>query len=217
MTSEMLVLSFILAALLAYLVYRIVRAKTIKKREQLIKDYVFPEKILQSVKARYPHLEESQLEQVQRGLRDYFHVCNIAGKQMVAMPSQVVDIAWHEFILFTREYDRFCRQALGRFLHHTPAEAMISKTQAQKGIKIAWRLACQRSNIKPKRPATLPPLFAIDSDLDISDGFNYSIDCMSSALDNDGTEFCASHIGCGSGCTSGCGGDSSGCGGCGGD
>jgi hypothetical protein len=36
-------------------------------------------------------------------------------------PSQIVDELWHEFILHTREYGRFCETVLGRFVHHVPA------------------------------------------------------------------------------------------------
>ncbi|TRX53064.1 hypothetical protein FNH22_21380 [Fulvivirga sp. M361] len=35
-------------------------------------------------------------------------------------PSLMVDLAWHEFILFTKAYERFCRIELGSFIHHTP-------------------------------------------------------------------------------------------------
>lgn len=35
-------------------------------------------------------------------------------------PSEWVDIGWHVFILFTREYAEFCEQIAGRFLHHVP-------------------------------------------------------------------------------------------------
>jgi hypothetical protein len=77
---------------------------------------------------------------VMMGLKQYFQVCNLAGKQFVSMPSQVVDDAWHEFILFTRQYQIFCKGAFGRFLHHVPADAMPSRTTAQDGIKRAWKL-----------------------------------------------------------------------------
>ncbi|SPZ13115.1 Uncharacterized conserved protein [Pseudomonas aeruginosa] len=53
---------------------------------------------------------------------------------------QVVDVAWHELILHTRLYQHVCRKGLGRFLHHTPAQAMRSPRQAQEGIQRAWKL-----------------------------------------------------------------------------
>ncbi|WP_309396323.1 glycine-rich domain-containing protein [Cerasicoccus maritimus] len=35
-------------------------------------------------------------------------------------PSHKVDLAWHEFILFTRDYHAFCQQHFGKYIHHTP-------------------------------------------------------------------------------------------------
>jgi len=132
-------------------------------------------------------------------LRDYFHLCGLAGKRMVSMPSQVVDDAWHEFILFTRAYGTFCSRAFGRFLHHTPAEAMRTPTQAQEGIRRAWRLACAKEGIGPRAPHRLPLLFAIDTLLNIEGGFNYALDCRGNK--SQGSDFCGSHIGCASGCS----------------
>jgi hypothetical protein len=123
---------------------------------------------------------------------------------MVAMPSQVVDVAWHEFILFTREYEKFSKKAIGGFLHHTPTEAMRTPTLAQEGIKRTWRLACANENISPSSPQRLPLLFAIDSLFNIDDGFTYSLNCKDKSSPNYGSGYCAGHIGC----TSGCGGDS---------
>lgn len=190
------------------------------RRTMLIDEYDFPPAIVERLHRKYIFLPPEKLETILRGLREYFHVCHAAGRRrMVSMPSQAVDAAWHEFILFTREYEQFCAQALGRFLHHTPAEAMQSPTRAQDGIKLAWKLACKREGIDPKVPASLPLLFAIDEVLGIPDGFYYSLDCVAER----GYAYCASHIGCSS-CSSGDGNDADGGsdgggdgGGCGGD
>ena len=186
----------------------------IKKRAKRIDQYVFPNSIHEKLGKAYPHLTDAQILQVMSGLREYFHVCNIAGQKMIAMPSQAVDVAWHEFILFTKSYEVFCKNAFGRFLHHTPAEAMSSPTQAQEGIKRAWRISCQRETISPIVPKKLPILFAMDSELSIPDGFTYSLNCKGKGKDN----YCATHIGCGGGCSgdsggSSCSSGSSGCGG----
>lgn len=37
-------------------------------------------------------------------------------------PSRMVDIGWHTFILYTREYAHFCQQVAGRFIHHSPTD-----------------------------------------------------------------------------------------------
>ena len=207
----------IVVVVAGYALYRVFRKAGRKRRERLIDSYRFPERITNKIVEKYPHLSPPQAALAIDGLREYFHVCNVAGNRMVSMPSQVVDVAWHEFILFTRQYQNFCRAALGRFLHHTPAEAMTAPTIAQEGIKRAWKIACHREKIAPKSPDRLPLLFALDTQLAIPDGFSYSLNCKRAATD---PGYCAGHIGCGSGCgsCSSCGGDSGGCGGgCGGD
>lgn len=187
--------------LLAYWAYR---KSVVSRRETLIDTYKFPPSITNKIIEQYPHLTDTQVDEVIETLREYFHLCNIAGNKMVAMPSQVVDVAWHEFILFTRKYDYFCKRALGRFLHHTPAEAMTSPKVAQGGIKMAWKTACQRERIKPTAAHKLPILFAIDAKLNIAGGFKYSLDCSIPG----NKDYCAGHIHKGSGC-GGCGGGSS--------
>jgi hypothetical protein len=217
-----LVAFLVVAALLALIVAKIWQRLGRRRREAFIENYPYRKFLDQRLAARRPELSSDQREQVFRGLRDYFHLCNTAGQRMVAMPSQVVDDAWHEFILFTRQYDQFCRNAFGRFLHHTPAEAMPSPTAASNGIKRAWRLACAHEQIDPKKPERLPRLFALDAALLIAGGFVYQLDCL--AAGQAGTGFCASHIGCSSGCSGDSGGADSdggsgdgGGGGCGGD
>jgi hypothetical protein len=37
------------------------------------------------------------------------------------MPSRVADDLWREFVLYAREYRRFCRSAFGAFMRHAPA------------------------------------------------------------------------------------------------
>ncbi len=159
------------------------------QRLNYIQTYPFPSRLSKQLKSRYPHLNQTDINIVLDALRDYFKICTMAKRHSVAMPSQAVDVAWHELILFTRIYQQFCRKALGRFLHHTP-------TQAQEGIKRAWRLACALENIDPRKPSRLPRLFAIDAMLKIKDGFHYQRNCQLS--DKEG--YCAGHIGCISGC-----------------
>lgn len=43
------------------------------------------------------------------------------GQQQAVTPSEAVDQAWHLHITDTLEYRRFCDNALGRYLHHTPS------------------------------------------------------------------------------------------------
>ena len=192
-----------------------------RHRAEFIENYPYAKFLDARLAARRPELGTAQRTLVFEALRDYFQLCHQAKKRLVAMPSQAVDDAWHEFILFTRQYQQFCQRGLGRFLHHTPAEAMRSPTQASDGIKRAWRLACAREGIDPRQPQRLPRLFAMDAALLIAGGFIYQIDCLAAGRDGTmGTGFCASHIGCSGGCSGDSGGsdgDGGSGGGCGGD
>jgi hypothetical protein len=209
---------FGIAALILWVVWR---NWSKRSRVAFIENYPYARFLDKRLAARRPELSEAQRQAVFLGLQDYFRLCQHAGKRMVAMPSQAVDDAWHEFILFTRQYDKFCRAAFGRFLHHTPAEAMSAPTQASEGIRRAWRLACAHEKIDPQKPDRLPRLFALDATLLLAGGFVYQLDCMAAQKTGLGDAYCASHIGCGG--SGGCSGDSGssdggdGCGGgCGG-
>ncbi|MET8796128.1 hypothetical protein ABZV91_06670 [Nocardia sp. NPDC004568] len=59
---------------------------------------------------------------VATGLRQWLRCCGaaMADDQVIGMPSQAVDEAWHGLILCTRRYARFCERAYGQFLHHYP-------------------------------------------------------------------------------------------------
>lgn len=198
-----------------------------RARARFLAGFRFPVGLVRKVRERYPHLSDTQAEMVVRELRTFFQVALAARGQMVSMPSQVVDVAWHEFILFTKGYRLFCRQALGRFLDHTPAEYMATPRSAQIGLRRTWLHACHLDGINPRKPDRLPLLFALDGLLLIPDGFRYALNCMGPDGAQSGDAYCASDIGCGGGgggCAggsdsgSGDAGDGGGCGGggCGG-
>ncbi|TCV82336.1 glycine-rich domain-containing protein [Sulfurirhabdus autotrophica] len=171
------------------------------KRLVYIKKFHFHSSIKNKILKKYPFLSDEQISLVFQALRDYFYICNQAKRSMVAMPSQVVDDAWHEFILHTRVYKDFSQKALGRFLHHTPTEAMRSPTLAQEGIKRTWRLACAKEKINPVSPNKLPLIFGIDAMLNIPNGFVYTLNCRAPNSPAYGSGYCAGDIGCTSGCS----------------
>ena len=199
-TASILIVFGLVLLFLTVITFFIVRKSRKSKQLAYIQSYKFPNKVTNRLQEVYPHLSDEDVKKVLRALRDYFHICHEAKNKMVSMPSQVVDVAWHEFILFTREYQSFCSHALGRFLHHTPSEAMKSPTIAQDGIKRAWRIACAKEKIDPNTPSRLPLIFAIDAQLNIQDGFKYALNCQNKNSRAYGDGYCASHIGCASGC-----------------
>jgi len=178
-----------------------------KKQLRFIENYKFSPVLIKRVKAQHDYLNDKDMKKVVEATIDYFYICSQAKGKMVAMPSEIVDVFWHEFLLFTREYQSFCQKGIGRFLHHTPTEVMKSPTSAQEGIKRAWRLACAKERIDLKSPKKLPLLFGIDKQLKIKGGFSYQLNCkgVSSSSGSSCGGYCATDIGC----TSGCGGDSS--------
>lgn len=146
-------------------------------RERYIRDYPLPRGLYERLRKRRPELELRDCALVARGLRQFFLAYLRSGKQFVAMPSQVVDDLWHEFILYTKAYDAFCKQAFGGFLHHTPAVVLSPDKRNNAGLRRVWWHACKEENINPRQPMRLPLLFAIDGKLGIADGFRYSPDC----------------------------------------
>ena len=189
------------------------------QREQFIRAYVFPESLLQTLTKKHVHLVEKDLFLVARALREYFLVRARAGSGLINMPSKVVDDLWHEFILDTKAYQRFCQSAFGEFFHHVPAASTPKGVDIDGATRRAWRYACREENINPSKPTRLPLLFAIDAKLSIQDGNKYNLkQQFSSAASgaNCGGVACGGVASCGDGggggvvCGGGCGG---GCGG----
>jgi hypothetical protein len=183
---------FLLALALASIV--LYRKWILTSRQKYLNQFELSSAVVARARTKLPELTPEQEYLVQQGLEQYFRICVAAGGKFVSMPSQAVDVLWHEFILFTRLYDQFCKRALGYYLHHTPAEAMPTRYSATAGIRRTWRLACKLEGINPKSPQRLPLLFALDSQLGIAGGFIYTLNCNDTASSSTGA-YCASSIG----------------------
>lgn len=165
------------------------------RREALIRQFAFPKGVFSKVIARYPELTQKDMELVSRGLRQFFLAYHRSGHRYVSMPSQLADDLWHEFILYTRHYETFCRQAFGRFLHHTPAVVLKQSRLGNEGLRRCWHYCCREENINPLDPSRLPLLFALDSKYQVPNGFVYVADCSGvrregQAQDEGSTVYC---------------------------
>lgn len=172
---------------------------TQSERRRTIREAPLPRFLRRKLRDTYPHLSVRDCELVERGLRQFFMACLRSKKQFVAMPSQAVDAMWHEFILHTPAYQRWCRDALGFFLHHTPAEALGKKARHNDGLRRCWYWACKEESINPKAPSRLPLLFALDAKFAIPGGFTYVPDCADIARKSDaggsgGDSYCGTHF-----------------------
>jgi hypothetical protein len=177
---------------------------TSRRRKRFIQSYPFPNSVYAALRELHPGLCATDHSSVVELLREWFLLCHAARGKFLAMPSQIVDDAWHAFILDTRSYAHFCHKAFGRFLHHTPAEAMKTPTTGSHGLRRTWRAALAHEGQHVMRPTRLPRLFAVDDRLNVKNGFRYRLDCSRS---NSGGAYCAMELG-GAGCgAGGCGSD----------
>ncbi len=157
---------------------------------EFIRSYMFPLGLLEKFAKQQPQLALKDKHLVARALRQFFLAHLKSGRKFVSMPSQVVDDLWHEFILYTREYQQFCKKAFGQFLHHIPAVVLSANRQDNTGLRRVWWYACLEENINPRKPTRLPLLFAIDSKLYITNGFTYALDCSKYRKEHPATTYC---------------------------
>ena len=75
---------------------------------------------------------DAEAEDIFTETKKFLYICRIPG---VFIPDEllIVDEMWHNFILFTKEYQDFCAFYFGGYLHHTPA-SRAEKTQHQQGL-----------------------------------------------------------------------------------
>lgn len=186
-------------SLFALLLWFNERRRIQNKQIAFIDSYQFPSTVPEIVSKHYPHLSEHQLSLVMQGLRQYFQLCRVA-HNATSMPSKIVDLAWHEFLLYTKSYANFCKYGVGHFVHHTPTQEMTDPSSLEEGMKETWYQACAwEGGIDQRAPSRLPFLFAIDAALDIPDGFYHD-------LKNDYAKNIITGGGCGGNGCGGCGG-----------
>lgn len=168
---------FIATVLLALAALGAWRARVAAARENYIRHFELPQGLFANLRKRRPELTLKDCQLVAQGLRQFFLAYLLGKRQHVSMPSQVADDLWHEFILFTRNYEAFCQRAFGTFLHHTPAVALADSQRANAGLRRTWWHCCRQENLNPRRATRLPLLFALDAKLKIAGGFTYALDC----------------------------------------
>jgi hypothetical protein len=103
-------------------------------REGFIRTYAFPPVLRQRLSKLHPDWTAVDVAHALEQLREFFLACLATPGMTVRMTSKAADDAWHEFIVCTFDYQRFCRRAFGRYLHHKPDE---TKPQGE-----AWHSSC---------------------------------------------------------------------------
>lgn len=57
---------------------------------------------------------------LEQSISIYDDVLDYLDKKDGSSPTELVDEAWHNFILHTKTYQQFCMERYGRFVHHIP-------------------------------------------------------------------------------------------------
>lgn len=208
-----------ISLLIIVIAFLAVRRRSIKlEQDKYIRRYTFSSEIFEKVSAQYPHLEEKDIYLVARALRQYFTIYLRANSKMIGMPSRVVDIMWHEFILDTRRYTSFCKKAFGGYFHHIPASKSQKGISIENSMKVTLKQAFLEENINPSNPTRLPLLFSIDEKLKIPNGNIYKLPSNTLDLSSISSSSCGGVACSGSSCSdsSSCCGDGGCSGGCGG-
>lgn len=170
----------VIAVAAAWISWTAVRRKRrlaqLQARAGFIQRYSFPAELRNRLQ-RDTGLDLAQSGQILEGLRQYFLACLSAQRSRIArevgMPSKAVDAAWHEFIVLTREYQRFCEKAFGRYLHHTPGAMMATPTSAALANTLHQFRQPALGPAQWAMLGTVPLLFAIDRELGFKDGHMY--------------------------------------------
>jgi hypothetical protein len=66
------------------------------------------------------NLSHKDAEQLFKDMLMFLYICGTNTAQSRYSPPPMIDEAWHNFIMFTKEYAKFCEDHFGHFLHHNP-------------------------------------------------------------------------------------------------
>lgn len=80
------------------------------------------------------HMERPLAERVMNEALGFLQLCSKEPDNSYG-PSETVDIGWHTFILYTREYAEFCNRVAGHFIHHAPTDVPGMDYTAEKSGK----------------------------------------------------------------------------------
>lgn len=88
-----------------------------------------------AVIVRYSRKHNVSLEVAEKhfqGMLAFLYLCGTSDE--VFTPSEIIDEMWHTFLLFTKDYDRFCQKFFGKKIHHNP-DTTISTESKEKNQK----------------------------------------------------------------------------------
>lgn len=75
-------------------------------------------RLIARISAEHPELPADMPARILDQTLAFLETCATATEPIG--PSELVDIGWHTFILYTQEYADFCNRIASRFIHHVP-------------------------------------------------------------------------------------------------
>lgn len=72
-------------------------------------------------------LDVGQAEMLFKDTKRFLYLCSCYRHRGPLSPTAAIDNGWHEFLMFTRDYQEFCEQYFGKFLHHCPFVPWIAE------------------------------------------------------------------------------------------
>jgi hypothetical protein len=86
----------------------------------LISDELFG-RLTKRIAKDHPEIAPDLVERIMDQALAFLGACAVTRRPVT--PSDLVDIGWHTFILYTRPYTEFCDRIAGRYIHHEPHES----------------------------------------------------------------------------------------------
>jgi hypothetical protein len=132
----------VIAILIAAGLDNLKKKKSLREaRRRFIESYELPAVLRTKVHRQFATLDVAQIGVILEGLRQWFLLIGEHPGKRFGMPSKAVDAAWHEFILMTRDYEAFCKQAFGEYLHHSPNSGGESAARERDALAQTYALA----------------------------------------------------------------------------
>jgi hypothetical protein len=147
-------------------------SKDKNKRYKYIENVYFPNSIDMTLKKEFPYLTDEDISLVKQGLKEYLKLYVLSRRGRIILPSLAINLAFIEFIK-TTEYVNFTKNV---FKFYFTDILMKNDNIIDNDLKIVWTLACENEDINPDIPDKLPLIFSIDSQLNIENGFRFTID-----------------------------------------
>ncbi|MEX2369304.1 MAG: hypothetical protein WD552_02865 [Candidatus Paceibacterota bacterium] len=63
-------------------------------------------------------VSQEEAEQLFKDTKKFLYLCAISEESI--SPNETLDFGWHEFILFMRDYEKFCQDYFGELIYHRP-------------------------------------------------------------------------------------------------